>query len=863
MHGVGVMFQTNLAYKVFAAACLVSSVAVARPQASTAAHVFVRPSATGNVALRIDTVGLSPVQVSELLRAVPQELHCRWAGRQRNPHSIEGICRSWLVKDLDSGSAILHLAPLTARVHKLAERVTFELTLTRSPNNAAPAGWNMQHEEGSAATRFLFVSGAPENVPSDFPIHLETPIPLTRILSPIAFVLLIPGLVACAVRFRASRKPGGVNWIVWTSWINLGAWLYWISAMSAGDLGEFMVGAWFDSYLATFTVAALLYSMPPLVSVAISVTILSPLMTRSGALGTKDWWMNLTRMLKRKLIGEAVLMAPLGVFLVGVGLSSAGWGYAMFGLVVAYVTFRILVWFHWSQNYAAVTPLESGELFQGAVRLAKKAGVTIARLSLLRTTRPEEANAFATSGDAIMLTEGLVNALPVREVNAVIAHELGHHKAGHLRFNPSRLLFWAYMLGAEPGLSWLIHHFQAPHWLMTLPIAPLLFMMLQSYLSQRREFEADTLGVQFTGDPEAAIAALARMAKLSQVPTTLSSLSGSIMSHPSIEGRGLALARRFGISECRALEILADPNALYDESASARHEACVASPSLSSIFSLRQRALVSEQLRWLRLFAPLAGGCLVAVAMTMSSFFFTGTNMVITAVAGSAVVLGLTLWAEILWTRRISSRLHFALASRLQPVDGAVFVGLHPGHGVRFTEGFADWDFGFLTIEGDWLCYRGEKTRFSIARQDISGIEIAKGPINWLREHRVEVSCSDGAFTLSSDVACSNRTKTARIAKGLKSWVCAAASEAPVGCAPEPAPALPKLPGIETTRVSGVLVTCTIGVKLVVAAGLTAILAWYWIPSSIIFLVPLAGILRMLPRALWPVRRPAAGTVLA
>ena len=51
--------------------------------------------------------------------------------------------------------------------------------------------------------------------------------------------------------------------------------------------------------------------------------------------------------------------------------------------------------------------------------------------------------------------------------------------------------------------------------------------------------------------------------------------------------------------------------------------------------------------------------------------------------------------------------------------------------------------------------------------------------------------------------------------------------------------------------------------KLVVVAALTAIMAWHWIPANIIFLVPFAGIIRMLPRALWPVRRPASGAVPA
>ena len=848
------MFQTILSSRILAALFFLFFVKAPLHGKATV-NVLLHPSATGNVAVKITTDGLSKAEVANLLKVVPQSLQCRWAGRQRNAQSIEGVCRGWLANMPETGVAVLHLSPLTARLHEVAGTVTTEVKLSSKQSHRTPKGWTMTSEEGSAASHFIFESKTAGELPSDLPVRLEAPIPVSRILSPIALVLLIPAMAAFAVRHYSARKSGGTNWLIWASWIHLGTWLYWITAMSAADLGEFMVGAWFDSYLATFAVAALLYSLPPLASVALSVTILSPAASNSPG--------SLIRVLKRKLIGEAVLMAPLGVFLVGVGLSSSGWGYAMFGLVVAYVAFRILVWFHWSQNYAAVTPIERGELFERTMRLAKNAGVTIARLSLLRTTRPEEANAFATSGDAIMLTEGLVNALPLREVEAVIAHELGHHKLGHLRFNPSRLLFWGYMLGAEPGMSWLIRHFHAPHWLMTLPVAPVLFMLLQSYLSQRREFEADKKGVEFTGDPEAAIAALARMARLSHVPTNSSSLSGSILSHPSMEGRGLALALRFGVSELRALEILENPDAAYRGSMATHHEPMVAAPAPAGIFSLRQRALVSEQLRWLRLLTPLAGGCLVAIAMATASYFFSGVNLFVTALAGSSYVLALTLVVELLWTRRIAVRLRQTLALRLRPAGDATFVGLHPGRGVRFTEGFADWDFGFLTVEGDWLCYRGEKTRFAIARQEITGIQIAKGPINWLREHRVEINCSAGAFTVSAELASADASKTNRIAGWLRGWSSGGGSELPAGSPPEPAPALPKLPGIETTRVWGVLATCNTGVKLAIVAALTAILAWHWIPANIIFLVPLAGVIRMAPRAVWPVRRPEHASVLA
>ena len=130
----------------------------------------------------------------------------------------------------------------------------------------------------------------------------------------------------------------------------------------------------------TFATAVLLYLLPPLSAIALSVIVLAPITGASRK--------NLCAVLKRRVLGEAVVMAPFGVFLVGMGLSSAGRGLALFGLVVAYVVFRILLWFHWSQSYAAVTPLESGDLFERASLLAKKAGVVLSRLNLLPPGEP-------------------------------------------------------------------------------------------------------------------------------------------------------------------------------------------------------------------------------------------------------------------------------------------------------------------------------------------------------------------------------------------------------------------------------------------------------------------------------------------
>ena len=124
------------------------------------------------------------------------------------------------------------------------------------------------------------------------------------------------------------------------------------------------------------------------------------------------------------------------------------------------------------------------------------------------------------SGDRIILTEGLVRGLRPREVDAVIAHELGHHKAGHLRWRSSGALFGVYLVAVAPlgaGCCPAIITFLLGFWLFL--FFPLAFIVMQGLFSQRRELAADA---RAAGESPAIrrgkIAALGRLAQLSRMP---------------------------------------------------------------------------------------------------------------------------------------------------------------------------------------------------------------------------------------------------------------------------------------------------------------------------------------------------------
>lgn len=814
-------------------------------------RVYVRPSPLGNVSFSFYNSS------GAFLDLIPMALNCSWVEAERTSYQVRGTCRGWLKRSAGSPSGTLRLAPLVTALRRRGATPVDVSLMWNSEALEASSGWKAGGKHRLYSSLLSFTSSSDATVPGDVVVPLDSH---PNLIVPILLVLSVPVLIAYAVRRRVTDAPADrkMNWIVWMTWIHLGAWLYWISVVNPTELADFLLLLAPLGNMVTLFLGVLLYSAPPLFTMGACLVAMAPLLSSSKQ--------SFTRLLRQQLVAQASVQVPLGIVLVGLGgVDSSTSG---FSLVAAYLVYRGLAWLNWSMSYSEVTPLESGELFDRASALAQKAGVKIARLSMLRTRVPEQANAFATSGDTIVLTESLVRGLTPREVNAVIAHELGHHKAGHLRFDISKILFWVFILGAGPGLGWLVSHFHLPTWSLTLPIAPLAYVMLQGLLSQRRELDADARAALITGDPEGKIAALGRLAQLSRMPVEGGGIMESIRSHPSMENRVLALARRHNIPDARALAILRNPDEAYTGSI-ANLAFVIDQPSAGEpgakdpVFTLRERAGLMEQTRWLHLLAPLLGAFFLGLALdklaSVSFLFYRRHIGLAVLLLGTVLLLWLELMGHVLLGSLFVKRMKRKIAARLAPAPHAVFAGIHPGSGVRFTEGFPEWDFGFVSLEGDWLVYRGEKARFAILRQDVIATSIVKGPIRWLREHRVEIVFRGGVFTLNKDFAHPTQAAAARTEKWITSWISAGVAGLPTTSNPEPPPLLPRLPGVTLGRLAPLWFVAKTTLKIWLAMPL---LYFTGLGNTLVlgvvlvsFGAPLAVFLRALPDVLWPVRQ--------
>ncbi|MHA7629510.1 zinc metalloprotease HtpX [Corallococcus sp. M7] len=158
-------------------------------------------------------------------------------------------------------------------------------------------------------------------------------------------------------------------------------------------------------------------------------------------------------------------------------------------------------------------------------RLAARAGMPKPKVYLLPTAQP---NAFATgrnpSHAAVAVTAGIMDILDRRELEGVLAHEIGHVRnrdtligtvaatlAGIISY-AAQMLFWfgGSMLSRgdddrDGGVAGALSN------LGLLLVAPIAATLLQLAVSRSREYGADATGAELCGDPDALASALLKM----------------------------------------------------------------------------------------------------------------------------------------------------------------------------------------------------------------------------------------------------------------------------------------------------------------------------------------------------------------
>ncbi|EOM7634255.1 zinc metalloprotease HtpX [Escherichia coli] len=240
--------------------------------------------------------------------------------------------------------------------------------------------------------------------------------------------------------------------------------------------------------------------------------------------GARHRWLNRlqTALLVLTLLGIA---AVAGSLLLGDGglwlaLAAAGFTLLLEPAAASGLTLRL---------YGArpLYPGEAPDLWAVLRELAARAGLPA--VPVPHYVPSGVVNAFATGSKhhaAIALTDGLLRSLTPRELTGVLGHEIAHIANEDLRVmgladSISRLTHLLALLGQLAivlSLPALLLGVAEVNWpaLLLLAVAPQLALLAQLGLSRVREFDADRLAAELTGDPHGLASALAKIERVSR-----------------------------------------------------------------------------------------------------------------------------------------------------------------------------------------------------------------------------------------------------------------------------------------------------------------------------------------------------------
>ena len=444
------------------------------------------------------------------------------------------------------------------------------------------------------------------------------------------------------------------------------------------------------------------------------------------------------------LLENGQVLLPLGLVIAAPSnYTMGGMGGSLLG---AYAIWKLLSWLSAKHQQFEVVALTTGEMRDRIFALAQRANVALRQIYLLRPRRTEEPNAFALTGGMVMMSQELVELFSRRELEAVMAHELGHIKHKHVN---AQIIAVLIAMGGGMLLSPLLAKaglnlglaFQAVM-AMGLPIAGTL---IGAAVSRRNEFQADAFAGTLTGDAEAMITALVKLARMSCAPLYWTKAQGAILTHPSMQARIERLTKLGGISSERLGELLALPVEEAAYSAAGLEE----SPDRENelLFSTKWKHAQLQMQTWVtrlvRMALPLLALHFVWWSIIEGDRIgYSRWKLLVLMVGVIPVAVLLNEWLGMMMSQYAQRRLGRRLAEKLgQPgVPPGLAVGLAPDATVRVYEGFDDWDIGLLEMATGQLIYRGERTHFVLDAEMIQSIELIKGLPSWIPSRRVRVA---------------------------------------------------------------------------------------------------------------------------
>jgi STE24 endopeptidase len=174
------------------------------------------------------------------------------------------------------------------------------------------------------------------------------------------------------------------------------------------------------------------------------------------------------------------------------------------------------------------SPVEEKELEEEIRAMMEKAGVKVSRVMQVDASRrSRHSNAYFTGigrVKRIVLFDTLLKQMSHREILAILAHEIGHWKKGHIlkrliliqagALLALYLAYWFVQWGGLPGLIGLTQSSFPAQLVILMFLGSLIafpFTPLSSWLSRRHEWQADQFACELSNSPDALATALIKL----------------------------------------------------------------------------------------------------------------------------------------------------------------------------------------------------------------------------------------------------------------------------------------------------------------------------------------------------------------
>ncbi len=234
------------------------------------------------------------------------------------------------------------------------------------------------------------------------------------------------------------------------------------------------------------------------------------------------------------------------------------WGFSMlfaFEMIMMVLYPRLIL-----PLFNKLTPLPEGELRDRLIGLADRTGFKAQTIQVIDgSKRSTHSNAFFTGFGRfrrIVLYDTLIEQLSQEQLEAVLAHEIGHYKKGHIpkgiALSVVTGLFSFWVLAQLADSAWFYEAFGfvkgasiAPAFLLFGLLSGLVtfwFTPLFNRLSRKHEYEADAFARAAVGSPQPLIESLRKMTEKNLSNLTPHPIfSGFYYSHPTLPERERAL----------------------------------------------------------------------------------------------------------------------------------------------------------------------------------------------------------------------------------------------------------------------------------------------------------------------------------